>query len=279
MNSYAYYNGKFGKRNEISIPLSDRSIFFGDAIYDAAIGSYDRILWEDDHLERFLANARAMGINHEFSKKQIKDLLHEVAIKSMIDCYFIYFQMSRSSPVRNHSANGCNSSILITVDPISINETPKPLKLITAEDLRYGYCNIKTINLLPAVIAMTEAEKAECDEAVFINNNIVTECSKSNISIIKQGRLITHPINNKILPGIARKRLLEICNEISIICEEREFTRDELFSADEVIVSSTTKLCNAVSHINGVRVGSQNSPITKKIHEIMYKEFTDFCIL
>ena len=278
MNSYAYYNGKFGKRSEIRIPLSDRSLFFGDAIYDAAIGSYDRILWEDEHLDRFFKNAEAIGISHNFTKKQISELLHEVAVKSTLSCYFIYFQLSRSNPIRNHSANGCESNLLITVDPISIKKHPKPLKLITAEDLRYGYCNIKSVNLLPAVLTITEAEKAGCDEAVLIKNNIVTECTKSNISIIKQGRLVTSPKSNKILPGITREHLLKICKKIGVISEEREFTREELFLADEVIISSTTKLCNAVSHIDGVRVGKTYS-IAKKIHSIMYKEFTDFCIL
>ncbi len=278
MNSYAYYNGKFGKRNEISIPLSDRSIFFGDAIYDAAIGSYDRILWEDEHIERLLSGAEKIGIKHSFSRKHLSDLLHEVAIKSLLERYFIYFQISRDLPSRCHSAVGCGSNLLITVDPITIEKNPKPLKLITAEDLRYGYCNIKTVNLLPAVLSATNAEKAYCDEAVFIKDGIITECSKSNISIIKRGRLITHPISSKILPGIARAHLLKICRDkMAIPVEERPFTKEELFSADEVIVSSTTKLCKRVSHIDNMRVGGKNTLLATKIYNAMYSEYSDFC--
>ena len=66
MTSYAYYNGQFGKRDEIKIPLSDRSIFFGDAVYDTAIGCYDRILWEIEHIERLLCNAQRLGIEHKY---------------------------------------------------------------------------------------------------------------------------------------------------------------------------------------------------------------------
>lgn len=278
MNSYAYYNGKFGKRNEIYIPLSDRSIFFGDAIYDAAIGSYDRILWEDEHIERFLWGAEKIGVKHSFGRKYLSDILHEVAIKSLLESYFIYFQISRDLPSRCHSAIGCGANLLITVDPIIIEKNPKPLKLITADDLRYGYCNIKTVNLLPAVLSATNAEKACCDEAVFIKDGIITECSKSNISIIKNGRLITHPISNKILPGITREHLLKLCSEkINILVEERPFTKEELFSADEVIVSSTTKLCKRVSHINNLPVGGKDSLLAKKISKAMYSEYSNFC--
>ncbi len=279
MNSYAFYNGYFGKREEISIPLSDRSIFFGDAIYDAAIGSYDRILWEEEHVDRFLKNAKRIGIKHNFGKKRLCQLLREVAVKSMIETYFLYFQLSRNHQTRNHSAIGCDSNLLITVDPIEIKRQSRPLKLITTEDLRYGYCDIKTVNLLPAVLSATEAQAKGCDEAVFIKNGIVTECTKSNISIIKQGRLITHPKNNCILPGIAREHLLKTCKNIGVVCEEREFTKEELFCADEILVSSTTKLCNRVSHIDSLPVGNRNRDLADKICHIMHKEFDDFCII
>lgn len=278
MDSYAYYNGKFEKKNNLSIPLSDRSIFFGDAIYDAAIGRYDRILWEDEHIDRFLSNAKRIGIEHHLDKKYLSDLLREVAVKSMIESYFLYFQLSRDLTERCHCADGCGANLLITVDPFEINNDPTPLKLITAEDLRYGYCDIKTVNLLPSVLSMTEAKKHGCDEAVFIRKGIVTECSKSNISILKQGRLITHPKTNRILPGIAREHLLAICKEIGIACEEREFSKEDLFSADEILVSSTTKLCNRVSNINSLPVGSKDKNLAQKIIKSMHKEYANFCI-
>ena len=278
MNSYAYYNGKFAKRNEIAIPLSDRSIFFGDAIYDAAVGSYDRILWEYEHIQRFLDNANRLGIKHNLTQKYLSQLLREVAIKSMIDKYFIYFQLSRDLPTRTHSANGCGSNLLITVDPLEIKPNFTPLKLITIEDLRYGYCDIKTVNLLPAVLSATEAENTGCDEAIFIRNGIVAECTKSNIAIIKQGRVITHPRSNKILPGITREHLRLICDKMSIPFDERKFTVDEMMSADEILVTSTTKLCKTVGYIDAVPVGGNDPYLASKICENMYKEYVDLCL-
>ena len=83
MNSFAYYNGKFDRRENISIPLSDRALFFGDAVYDVAMGCYDRILWEDEHLKRLLDNAKAIGIVSPYSLKYLSELIHEVVIKGV----------------------------------------------------------------------------------------------------------------------------------------------------------------------------------------------------
>lgn len=277
MNSYAYYNGNFGLREEIKIPLYDRAIFFGDAVYDAAIGSYDRILWEEEHIDRFFENAKRIGIKHRYTKRFLSELLHEIGVKSMLKSYFIYFQISRCKEKRAHSAKATSSALLITVDPIEILPDPAPLRLITAEDKRYGFCDIKTVNLLPAVLASTEAEARGCDEAIFVRDGIVTECAKSNISIIKQGRVITHHKSNRILPGVTRTHLLKLCEEENIPVEERPFSVEEMFSADEILVTGTGKLCKRAEEINGIRVGGKGSSFAGLLCSKMYKEYAEFC--
>ena len=279
MSSYAYYNGIFDKRKNISIPLSDRAIFFGDAIYDAAIGCYDRILWEKEHIERFLNNARIIGIKHEYTYEKLSALLREVAIKSMLKSYFIYFQLSRMSISRVHSAKNCESNLLITIDPFSINKSNSPIKLKTVNDVRYSLCNIKTTNLLPNVLASTAAEDDDCDEAVYIRDGYVTECSKSNILIIKQGRIITHPKTEHILPGIARAHILSDCAYLNIPFEDRPFSYEELISADEVLVSSTTKLVCRANKINGKPVGGKDDLLFTALRKELYEEYTNFCVL
>ena len=278
MYSYAYYNGQLGTKDSIKIPLTDRSIYFGDAIYDAAIGTFDRILWEDEHIERFLSNAARIGICHKYTKSFLSSLLREIAIKSMIENYFIYFQMSRNSIDRTHSAIGSSTNLLITVTPYKIEENQPPLKLITEKDIRYELCDIKTTNLLPAVLASTKAEKEGFDEAVFIKNGIVTECAKSNISIIKQGRLITHPKNNHILPGITREHLLMVCKRFYIPVEEHPFSKEEMLSADEILVSGTSKLCRTVKLIDDTSVGGKSKELAYLLCRSLYAEYADFCL-
>lgn len=273
MNSYAYYNGDFGKSEDIKIPLSDRSIYFGDAVYDAAIGRYEFIMWESEHIDRFLANAKRLGIEHSYTKRRLSALLREIAVKSCIPEYFLYFQLSRNKERRIHSGLGCSSNLLVTIEPIEINSSLPPLRLSLFEDLRYGYCDIKTINLLPAVLASTNAECEDCDEAVFHLGGVVTECAKSNISILKNGILKTHPTTNRILPGIARRHVLLACKRLGIPYREEAFTVEDLFAADEILVSSTTKLCRRANMLCGQRVGMNDGARAEKICRFLYDKF------
>ena len=273
MSSFAYYNGRFDKKESIAIPLTDRSIYFGDAVYDVAIGRYDRILWEDEHINRLLHGAESLGIKHNYSSKFISSLLREISVKSMIDSYLIYIQISRSYETRKHSALGCGANLLVTIDRFQPELYSRPMKLMTTEDKRYGYCDIKTINLIPAILASTEAEKCGYDEAIFIRGSIVTECSKSNISILNQGRLITHPKSSQILPGITRDHLLSACKEIGITVCESPFTLDDLLTADEIIVTSSTKLCRSVSQIDNTHVGGRDTERFNAIRSILNRDY------
>lgn len=273
MNSYAYYNGDFGKSEDIKIPLSDRSIYFGDAVYDAAIGRYEFIMWEGEHIDRFLANAKRLGIEHSYTKRRLASLFREIAVKSCIPEYFLYFQLSRNKERRIHSGVGCCANLLVTIEPIEISNSLPPLRLSLFEDLRYGYCDIKTVNLLPAVLSSTKAELEGCDEAVFQLDGVVTECAKSNISILKDGILKTHPTTNRILPGIARRHVLLACRRLGIPYCEEAFTVEELFAADEILLSSTTKLCRRANMLCGQQVGMKDGDRAEKICQFLYKEF------
>ena len=275
MDSYAYYNGKFGKKEDIYIPISDRSIFFADAIYDAAIGRYDRILWEEEHIERFLNNAKRIGINHSLTKTFLSSLLREIAIKSMLESYFIYFQLSKNSKDRTHSSVGSSANLLITIDPIEIKKVLPPMKLMSFDDTRHNLCDIKCTNLLSAVLTSTIADEAGFDEAVFIRNGIVTECAKSNISIIKQGRVISHPKNSHILPGITREHLNDVCNKLSIPFWEEKFSYNDLINADEILVTSTTKLCRRVEKIDNFTVGGKAYDLCERIIYRLFSEYEE----
>ena len=271
--SFAYYNGRFDKKENITIPLTDRSIYFGDAVYDVAIGCYDRILWEDEHINRLLYGAKKLGITHSYSFEFISSLLREIAVKSMIESYIIYIQLSRSYESRKHSAIDCTANLLITIDPFQPNIYFPPMKLMTCEDKRYDFCDIKTTNLIPAVLASTEAELNGFDETVFVRQGIVTECSKSNISILKQGRLLTHPKSRHILPGITRDHLLLVCKALGIAVYEEPFTINDLFTADEIIVTSSTKLCRSVSLINDTNIGGRSPDTVNKIRSRLNMDY------
>lgn len=273
MNTYAYYNGRFGLKEEINIPLTDRTLFFGDAVYDVAVGHNKKILWIEEHLGRLLEGAKAVGIEHGYSIKNLLSITLDVIGRSQIHDYLLYIQISRSQQDRKHSGLNCKANLLLMVSPFNINLDLPPMKLITVEDKRYGFCNIKTVNLLPAVMASTTAEKNGFDEAVFIRNGYVTECAKSNISILNRGRLITHPKSERILPGITREHLLRCCKEINIPITERPFGEEEMLKADEILVTSSTKLIRRVDYVNRAPVGGKAVTLFNKIRYELNKEF------
>lgn len=273
MEGFAYYCERYGKLGDISLPLSDRSVFFGDAVYDAAIGRQGRVLFEGEHINRFTSNAARLGFSEIPEGEELSRIFSELIAFSGFSEYFIYFQLSATKSTRQHSRGGAGASLLVTVTPYTPPSPDKTLKLITYPDKRYGYCDIKTVNLLPAVLASTAAEDAGADEAVFYRGDEVTECAHSNISILKSGTLVTHPTDERILPGITRAHMLVAAERLGIGVEERPFTISELFSADEVIVSSTTKFCLAAEKINDRRVGGSDKKRVKALAAALFEEY------
>ena len=277
MPKTVYYNGKFYKKNRAVLPITDRSIFFGDAVYDAVIGHDGGLFLLEEHLERLLSNARRIGLVQSYTFEQLRTISYKVVKKSRLAEYFFYIQLSRCAPERAHAyPDEQKTALLMTVSPFALAPPEKRLKLITAEDKRHGFCDVKTVNLLPAVIASHKAMSVGCDEAIFVRDGIVTECAHSNIAILKDGVIITHPDSPKILPGIAKKRLLAVAANEGIEVCERPFSVEELFSADEVLVTSTTKLCLAACEINGSSVGGKAGKILQKLQEKLFSEYKNY---
>ena len=272
--SIAYYNGKICGVDEVRVPLTDRAIFFGDGIYDAAIGRGGRIYLEDEHIERFIGNSRLMNIPPLLEKEELRGLLHELVRRSGEDCFFLYFQLTRYSATRVHACRERErSNLLITVTPTPLPDPKRRLSLVSYPDKRYEYCHIKTLNLLPAVLASSYAEGMGADEAVFYRKSVVTECAHSNISILKDGVLITHPTDTHILPGITRAKMIDICKEMGVKVEERPFLRADLRRADAVLVTSSSKLCLMASSVDGVSLQSRKNGVGMEICDRFFDDF------
>ncbi len=273
---FAYYNGNFGKYGDISIPLTDRSIYFGDGVYDAMIGRNGKIYALNEHTERLYRNAKAVGIDLNISENHLHELLGNILRKTCLEEYFIYIQISRKSKSRTHSySDDCGYNLLITVKDFRLPPIDKRLSLLAVEDKRHFMCDIKSLNLLGSVLAAQKAEENGYDEAVFHRGETVTECSRSNILAIKDGILYTHPNGQFILPGITRKQILKICENSGICYKEIPFTLSELCSADEVLISSTTKLCLSACEFSGIHYPICENSIGTKIIYALRKDYFD----
>ena len=273
--SIAYYNGKFMPIDEVRIPLTDRSVFFGDGIYEALIARNGILHFEERHLKRFYKNAALLGIELDMKEGDLKKLLKKALELAGEKVAFVYFQLTKYSPVRIHACPKSNKyNFLMTVTEQKLPSSEKRLKLVTYPDLRYRYCNIKTLNLLPSVFASEYAQRHGADEAVFYRDKTVTECAHSNISAIIGGILYTHPKSDMILPGIAREALLDECRRLGIPRKEESFTKEMLYSADALLVTSSTKICNIAESIDGKKFALP-SPEALLLCENLHKNFIE----
>lgn len=277
MKTLGYYNGKYDEIDKIMIPMSDRSHWFGDGVYDATCARNYKIMAIDEHVDRFFNSARLLNINLGFTKEYLKDLLNELVQKLDDDELFVYWQATRGgNGLRSHNYDKeQKANLWITICPEEITDKDKEYKLTSMEDTRFLHCNIKTLNLIPSVVAYQHAKENNCDETVFYRGNIVTECAHSNVHIIKDKKFITHPADEYILPGIARAHLLKACKALNIEVEERTFTVDELINADEVIVSSSGDLCIRATEFEGKAVGKKDSDTFDRLKEYIYQEWLE----
>lgn len=277
MKTLGYYNGKYDEIDKIMIPMSDRSHWFGDGVYDATCARNYKIMAIDEHVDRFFYSARLLNINLGFTKEYLRDLLNELVQKLDDDELFVYWQATRGgNGLRSHNYDKeQKANLWITICPEEITDKDREYKLTSMEDTRFLHCNIKTLNLIPSVVAYQHAKENNCDETVFHRGDIVTECAHSNVHIIKDKKFITHPADEYILPGIARVHLLKACKALNIEVEERPFTVDELINADEVIVSSSGDLCIRATEFEGKAVGKKDNDTFNRLKEYIYQEWLE----
>ena len=229
MKSIAYYNGQTGSPEELAVPFNDRSHFFGDGVYDAAMGANGKIFLLEDHLDRFYSSATSFRIKVPMERDELAALLLDLLSQVDGASQFVYWQVTRGiSGERGHLFDPETPGILwVLINQEPMADPQKPLKLITLPDTRFEHCNVKTLNLLPAVMASQAASEAGADEAI---------------------------------PVI-----------------ERPFTLDELFDADEVIVTASSTLCSIAREIDGEPVGGHDPATIRALLDIVFREYFDYC--
>lgn len=278
MKTLAYYNGNISEIEEMNVPITDRAFYFGDGVYDATYTHNYKIFDLDAHLNRFYKSAALLDINIPVSQKELETLLNEIVLKLDSSEQFVYMQCSRGSGIREHVyEDDLKGNLCIMLTPEKVQDTYKPIDVITYEDKRFYYCNIKTLNLIPSCLAVTKAKREGCSESIFVRNGIVTECAHSNVSIFKDGTVITHPLDDKVLPGTARIRLLSFAEKLGYKTEEREYTLEELMNADEVIVHSTGSFCIPVKTVDKKPVGGKAPKMLKEIQDALVADFEEKC--
>ena len=273
MKNLGYYNGKTGLIEEVTVPITDRAFYFGDGVYDAVMcrNNIPYLLYE--HVNRIFDNAELLGITPPKTKEELSFLIKELCPLVEGEEKFVYFQISRGSGIRNHEFTSTRANLCIMIKPQEVKNVYDKTDICSANDVRFHMCNIKTLNLLPSVIAAQHAKNNKCEETVFVRDGYVTECSHSNISILKNGKLITAPADNHILPGVTRAHLIAAAKKYGIdVCEEK-YTLKDLMAADEIIVTSSSKMAKGVKRVDSRPVGGRDERNLRLLQEEIYSDY------
>ncbi len=279
MQNLGYYNGTVDTIENMRIPMTDRACWFGDGVYEAAHARNHCIFALDEHLDRLYRGAQALEINMPISKHKLANLLNTLVTRVVGSGesaeQFVYWQVTRGSqPLRSHNFPvGLEGNLWITIEPRAIDPIDMPIKAITAADTRHLHCNIKTLNLIPSVMAIHAASASGCDEAILHRDGVVTECAHSNVHILQKGILRTHPADHLILPGIARAHLIAACERLGIPVDEHPFTVRELMNADEILITSSGSFCQRVERVDGQQVGGEAPDLLQALQKDLISEY------
>jgi len=276
------YRDKIVDRSDVQIDIEDRAYQFGDGIYEAVCFYQGKLFTFDEHIDRLFRSAEKLEIHIPYSREKFRELLEELIVKNNASSGIIYLQVSRGTqPPRSHIYDEDLECVLtgsLVEKERDTNHIYNGEKAIVLPDERWLNCDIKTLNLLGNILAKKKASRLGAYEAILARDGIVTECSHSNVHIIKDGVFITHQADNLVLHGITRKVILEIVQQLGIPIEERDYTVEELKAADEVIISSVVSEATPILQIDDKQIGNgKRGPITAKIQTAYEKRIEKEC--
>ncbi len=270
MPDIAFVNGRFLPWKEATVSIDDRGFQFGDGIYEV-IRTYRSTPFElGAHLGRLARSAKELSLVQPFSHEQWARWIQEGLKQAGYQEAKIYIQITRGVSPRDHAfPSDTAPTVVMTIrelHPLAPQLRQDGVTARTCEDLRWGRCDIKSVNLLANVLAREEATKAGVFEAILVKDGLVTEGSLSNVMAVQSGVIVTAPEGPRILSGVTRTVVLRLARKESIRVEERFMSVDSLYTADEVFLTGTTVEVLGVVRIDGTTIGSgQPGPITKTL--------------
>lgn len=256
----SYLNGDFLPSEETKISPFDRGFMFADGVYEV-IRTYNGNLFRfDDHLKRLKKSLSSIKLEYDLS--QLETIIYQLIDKNNLtnnNC-FVYIQITRgtSIPRSHHFSTSLKPTIFISATKIIVNESDqiKGINVITYEDLRWQRCDIKSISLLPAVLANQLANEKEVKETILYKDGLITEGTYTNFFAIKNSTVFTAPEGNRILSGITRKVILELCIQHNIKFVEDFIKLKELQTFEEFFITSTTKEITPVVEIDNLIINN-----------------------
>ena len=277
MAEIIYLNGKLIPKTEAAISPDDRGFNFADGIYEVIKYYGGKPFRYADHMERLKRSLHEVQIDFD-GCDQLESVFQELLDRNGLAAREagIYLQVSRGSHSRIHRfPENIKPTVYATVFPFASkwDQLENGVKVITTEDIRWLRCDIKSISLLPNVLAAEKAHEQDAVEAIFIRNGIVTEGSHSSFMAVKNGAIYTHPDSNLILPGITKIVIREICKTNHIEVIEEGIPASELLGMDEMMIIGTGSEVTPIVQMDGNPVGDgKPGPVTLFIQDKFFEQ-------
>jgi D-alanine transaminase len=274
MSRIAYVNGRYLPLPAAQVRVEDRGFQFGDGVYEVVHLHRGRFTDEDKHLNRLDRSLDALRIPWPVSRAALAGIIREVVARNRLHSSgLVYIQVTRGAARREHVFPASKTRPTLVVTARALPTFPRDVddwatSIITGPDQRWDRCDIKTVNLLPNVLAKQAAREAGAFETAMVDaDGMVTECASSNLWIVDEaGQLRTRPLGHAILPGCTRAALSELLAEERVTLSETAFSLDELRRAREVFLTSATNFVRPVIRVDGTPVrDGKVGPVTRRL--------------
>jgi D-alanine transaminase len=280
MSRIAYVNGRYVPFREASVHVEDRGYQLGDGVYEVCEIRAGALIDERRHLERLTRSLLALRIVMPMPLAALRFVLAETVKRNRIASGLLYLQITRGVARRDHGfpEKPVKPAVVVTVRALdarkSEDSASKGIAVITVPDDRWGRVDIKTIGLLPNVLARQAAKEQGAKDAWFVDEEgFITEGASSNVWIVtRDGTLVTRPSSNRILTGITMTVAKEIAAGLQLKLEERAFSVEEALAAKEAFITSATQIVMPVVSVDGRKIGSgEPGPIARRLREAFHR--------
>jgi D-alanine transaminase len=273
VNDILYFNGRFTTTDERVLGVEDRGFQFGDGAYEVFKFIDRRPKFIADHYRRLDRGLREIDIPTPWEEREFELVMGELIDRTAFADGIVYVQVSRGEAERAHFyPDRMRPTALAYTRAFRFPDAAKKergIRAITTADLRWKQCNVKSVNLLANALAKKRAQRAGADEALLLGEGFVREGASSSFFVVRDGRLITHPLDEHILPGVVRDHTIALALGAKIRVDERPIREQELFDLDEAFITSTTQGVMPIAEIDGRVIGnSRRGEVTETLQRL-----------
>lgn len=266
-----WINGSYVSEADANVSIFDRSVLFGDGVYEVAAVYNGRLLDADRHLVRLERSMRALALPASYPIAELEAVMQELATRAGIVEGLVYLQVTRGAAERDFAfPEHVTPTVFAFARPKKLSDDPNRagVRVHVVPDIRWQRCDIKSTAMLAQVLAKQAARQAGAFEAMMHEDGLVTEGGSSNLWIVREGVAYTRPLSTDILAGITRHVCLEVADEAQVPVVQRAFTVDQAKAADECFITSATSFVLPITRIDEHVVGSgEPGPVTQRMRD------------